>query len=119
LPDVDPVAILRETLELHDFAIAELRAAAKTADNTSAKVGACRALTAAATERLDLLGHAGLVYVEPVAWAAEIEVRRVVDALDSLGIDRAELIHTLENGPGEPLAIRALTPAEAPTVVSR
>lgn len=89
--DLDPGAILRETLQIHVWALDELRHLADTATNDSARVGAARSRVTVARERLELLVLAGVL--PPPDHAArlrlEADKRRfaaaVLDAIEESG----------------------------------
>lgn len=102
LIDLDPAETLREVVQVHTWALEELRALAATADNSSARVGAVRSRVTVAQDLLKLLVTAGVVPSADQIARLDLEREKrqfaaaVIDALECQGIDFGSLDEDLD-----------------------
>jgi len=88
--DVDPNAVIAEVVGVHQWAMAQLRTLAASADNDSARVGAAKGAAAVGGQLVALLARAGLLPDAP-EWRRLREVHEMAEAIlraaDRLGIE--------------------------------
>lgn len=97
LLDLDPDEVFREILQVHLWAMEELRIVASRADNDSARVGAVRSRVAISHDLLTLMVRAGLVAGPDHALLMRMKgeqrafLEAVFDALEARRVDYAEI----------------------------
>ncbi|MEW6072923.1 MAG: hypothetical protein AB1726_10085, partial [Planctomycetota bacterium] len=79
--DEDPGEVLREAIGVHRWALDELRRAASSADNSSAKVGAIRSRVATSKDLVDLLARAGVIPATPDRWRDERDLHQIARSM--------------------------------------
>jgi hypothetical protein len=107
--NLDAGEALREVLNVHVWALGELRALASSADNSSARVGAIRSRVSVSHDLLRLLVAAGVVPPPEHAARMQLEVEKkrfaaaMIDVLEQRGIEYGDLEDDLAR------ALRGLT----------
>lgn len=97
LIDVEPAEALRQALNVHVWALDELRQLAANADNSSAAVGAVRSRVTVSHQLIDLLVRAGLLptvdqaFLDRLRAEQRLHVQAVVLALDERGVEYQEI----------------------------